>query len=128
MSWRILLACAVLVSCTTMSSRRESPDPGPRSGLAEDTPLTDLSSADRTTLCMWWTAALGGAGHTTHCSECHGGGCSDWDVTINTVEQCVQFLQTATCSATVKDVENCAFDQEADVCGSPASCTTLDGC
>jgi hypothetical protein len=123
-SWRILLACAALVACT-MTSRREL---GPRSMLAESTMLPDLSPADRATLCLWWSNELGGGGRTEHCSDCHDGGCAEWDITVNTEQQCIQFLDTATCTATVKQVEDCAFDQELDLCASPPTCAVLDAC
>ena len=122
MPWRILLACA-LAACT-MTSRRDFP----ASGLAGNVRLTDLSAQDRATLCEWWSTQLGGGGRSEHCSDCHGGGCIEWDVTVNTVEQCVQFLESATCSATVKNVEDCVFDQAPDLCASPASCAVLDAC
>lgn len=123
----VSLAC--VIGCATNSPQPKSQveDPGPRSGLAEDTMIRSLGAADQALLCTWWGDTLGD-GRVQHCTDCQAGGCTEWDVAVSTQADCVAWLTGLTCNATVRDAEDCAFAQEPDLCASVAACRVLDGC
>jgi hypothetical protein len=128
-----LIALAPLTACTSSSPSddpAQASDPGPRSGLASDTRVNALSGADREALCNWWADTLGGVGRQQSCSECHGDACTDWDVAVSSLADCLGWLDTLdpACTATVEDAEDCAFAQNPDLCASPAACMLLSDC
>jgi hypothetical protein len=101
------------------------------SGLPSSRTLAALSDEDRATLCTWITAVLGGAGRTVPCTACSDTGCTDWNVTVNSVDTCVEALRTlGSCSnvVTVGQEESCTLVQGRDLCASPAECSSLHGC
>ena len=83
---------------------------------------------ERETLCTWWSETLGGEGRKQSCSECDGNACTDWDVAVSTLPDCVEWLTGLACDATVNQAETCAFAQSPDLCASPSACDPLDGC
>jgi hypothetical protein len=79
------------------------PDPGPSSGLAPTSRITDLSDADGGALCDWIAGRFGGYGQGVTCTD---------GTTLSarqTRELCVMDFQntSATCTATVSDLEQC---------------------
>ena len=125
---RTAFLLVMLIGCTSSSEEGASTEePGPRSTLAADVSLRDLSDAQRTTLCTWWGETVG-EGRMQSCSECHGDACTDWDVATSTVQDCVEWLQGADCDATVHEAEYCAFAQVPDLCASTPACNLLSGC
>ena len=128
----IVIASLFIVACSSSPSSSEEPgatqDPGPRSGLAEDTLIRDLSNADRSNLCSWWAETLGGVGRMQSCAECSDNACTDWDVSVSTNADCVAWLATVQCEVTVHTAEDCAFAQQPDLCAFPSACDPFDGC
>jgi hypothetical protein len=124
-----LLAGATLIACANSTERSEPlPEPGPRSGLTETAEVRVLSTAERDRLCAWWAETLGGVGRMQSCSECSGDSCIDWDVSVSTMVDCVNWLATISCGVTVEEAEDCAFALVPDLCASPPACDTLDPC
>jgi hypothetical protein len=121
---------AILVGCHG-ASPAPSPDATPlaSSGFEQSRALSDLGPGEMVELCTWEVTTLGGPGFMHGCSECTGDACTDWNVTVNTVEQCVAQLHAlAACGTTVGTDEACVLDQAADLCATPASCQPLDAC
>jgi hypothetical protein len=141
------LSC-LLVACATPTQQPSSTDPagtsaeptgsssdppatqmaGEHSGVPVDRRVTDLSPAERQTLCVWWAETLGGVGRSEHCVECSGDACDDWTVTVSTNASCVEWLTNAQCDATVEQAEACAHAESSDLCAFPTECDPLEGC
>jgi hypothetical protein len=124
----MIVSCVALFACTASSTSQDPEDPGPRSGLSEDASIGDLSSTEREALCMWWGETLAGVGRQQQCSECEGDACVDWTISVSTLADCIEWLETVSCHATIRQAEDCAFSQIPDLCASPAACDPLDAC
>jgi hypothetical protein len=99
------------------------------SGIESSRALSELGPDEVMQLCTWEVATLGGAGFTRSCSSCDGNACTDWDVTVYSLDQCVsQVRELAACGITVGADEACTVDQAADLCAGPVSCRPLDAC
>ena len=118
-----LLALVVSLGCGDDSTLGTT-DGGSGSGLGASKRVVDLSSAEVSQLCSWGVAAAGGPGVTTTCSS--------GDVTTQTVADCETSMGsvTASCTATVGQVEACMEAIGADACSistSPA-CQPIFAC
>jgi hypothetical protein len=123
----VLAACTSSPSDPAQGSEPGASDPGPRSGLAGDTRVTDLSAPEREQLCTWWAETLGGVGRSQFCTECDGDACTDWTSSVSKVEDCVAWLESLEgIEATVNDAENCAFAEQPDLCAFPSACDPFD--
>src|SRR6266576_6524815 len=88
-----------------------------RSGIDPALQISALDAAQRMQLCVWETTTLGGPGYVHMCNECNGNACTDYTVTVNTVDMCVaQLQQLADCGARVGDDEACTIGQAPDLC------------
>lgn len=124
-------ALVVMLVAACGSSHAPSPDAMPLAASGFDTArrLAELAPDEVRAYCTWEVATLGGGGKTVSCSSCDGDACTDWDVTVFTVDQCIEQIgQLAACGVTVGSDEACVLDQAADLCGAPVSCRPLDGC
>lgn len=123
----------MLVACSSSETSGQDPggagsaEQGERSGLPSDEMLSSLSVDDQMALCTWWEGVLG-VGRVEHCSECNGDACTDYQVATSTLDECMAWLGSTQCNATVEQAENCAFAQDADFCATTDECALLDGC
>ena len=98
---------ALFLVATACGGGGDGPD-GP-SGVDPSMRVTELSPDDSIAFCEWMIEAQGGAGHTQDC----GGGL---DVTVNTVEECIESFNGETCGVTVGEIEECIFAIDGDSC------------
>lgn len=113
-------------SSTTDSGIGDSgaPDTGTGSGIPRDTPVTDLTPAQISHLCMYALMTAGGAGSVYSCPS--------GPVIVDSQSGCEDSasMPSASCMATVGDVEDCLALVGTDACSSSSSpaCMALAAC
>ncbi len=114
----------VLSGLTIVLGLAACADDGPaRSGVATDTRVADLTSADVQQFCDWAVALEGGFGHSHHCED-------GSTLTTDSVAICVDTLADLTCTDTIGQFEDCLLAVAGDLCLIPSepTCAAYAAC
>lgn len=94
-----------------------------RSGVAGDTAVADLTSADVQQFCDWAIDLEGGFGRDHHCDD-------GTTITTPSVAICVDTLADLTCTDPIADLEDCVLAIDGDLCRIPteSACAAYTAC
>jgi hypothetical protein len=93
------------------------------SGVARDTPVAELTSADVQQWCDWAIAEQGGFGLDHRCMD-------GTTITTDSVARCVDTLADLTCTDAIGELEDCIVATDGDPCLFPteSACAAYVAC